>query len=131
MITLTVGATTLELPEDLYWSDEFNWQPVEQSADRTITGALVVSVAARVGGRPITLQFEDKDSAWASRATVEQLGTWAAIPGQQMTLSLRGTSRTVMWRHQDAPALAAEPIVHYSDTDAADPYLITMKFLET
>lgn len=130
-ITLTVGGTSVTLPDDLYWSDEFGWSPVQQSTDRSITGALIVSTAARTGGRPITLQPIDNDSAWMQRAVLEQLRAWAAVAGQQMTLLLRGVSRTVIWRHDEAPAIAAEPVVHYSDTDPDDRYTVTLKFLET
>ena len=62
-ITLSDGTTTLALHPDLYWSDEHNWFPVEQTAQRTITGALIVSVATRLAGRPVTLQPEDDRSA--------------------------------------------------------------------
>lgn len=67
-ITLSDGATTLALHPDLYWSDEHNWFPVEQTVQRTITGALIVSVATRLAGRPVTLQPEDDRSAWTPRA---------------------------------------------------------------
>ena len=74
-ITLTnlTTSATLTLNPDLKWTDENNWNPVEQTAERTITGALVVQVGAMVAGRPITLEPEDDESAWMSRADVEQL----------------------------------------------------------
>lgn len=129
-ITLTVGGTVATLPEDLLWSDETQWSPVLQSAEHTLTGALIVSVAQRLAGRPITLQPPDESAAWMSRAVLEQLLTWAAIPGQQMVLGMRAVNRTVMWRHQDAPALSAEPVVHFSDVDAADFYLTTLRLIQ-
>lgn len=129
--TLTVGATTVALPDDYYWPDEFTWSPVEQTSERGITGALIVSTAVRTGGRPITLQPIDDESAWMPRAVLEQLHTWAATPGQQMTLGLRGVTRTVIWRHEDAPAISTTPVVHFSDTDPGDHYVVTLKFLET
>ena len=48
-ITLSDGATTLALHPDLYWSDEHNWFPVEQTAQRTITGAVDWSDAPALG----------------------------------------------------------------------------------
>lgn len=129
-ITLAVGATTVGLHPDLYWADETDWQPVEQSMQRTVTGAIVLSAATRVAGRPITLQPTDERSAWLTRAAIDQLRAWAAIPGQEMTLTLRGAPRTVVWRHQDG-AIEAAPLVHYSDVDAGDYYLATLRFMET
>lgn len=129
MITLVYQSTTLQLDPDLYWADENNWSPVEQSTQRTVTGALIVSNSARVGGRPISLQPVDDASAWMQRGTLETLRSWAAVAGREMTLTLRGQARTVVFRHTDG-AIDAEPVFHFSDTDASDWYRVTLRFLE-
>lgn len=127
-ITLSAGATTVALDADLLWADENSWHPVEQSVERGITGAQIISVATRIGGRPITLQPEDDGSAWMALPDVDQLKAWAAIAGQQMTLTLRGTARAVIFRHPDA--MEAVPVVHYRDVQDADWYRLTLRFLE-
>lgn len=129
MTTLTVGGTTVSFTDDLIWADEFAWAPVEQSVDRTITGALIVQTAARTAGRPITLAAEDDFSGWITRAALDQFKAWAAVPGQQMTLVYRGASRTVIWRHQDT-AIDAAPVVFYADVQAGDYYRATLRFME-
>ena len=129
-ITLTVGATTIALNADLFWSDENDWHPVEQTAERTITGAMVVSASARVAGRPITLQPEDDRSGATSYATLTQLRNWAAVPGQVMELTLRGVSRSVIFRHHDGAAVEARPWTHYSDVQTGDWYFATIRFME-
>lgn len=128
-ITLNDGTTTITLNPDLLWSDENTWHPVEQNVERTITGAMVVSVAARVGGRPITLEPETEESAWMSLATVNAVRNWAAVPGKVMTLTLRGLSYSVIFRHQDG-GLDAKPLVHYSDANNADYYLCVVRLME-
>ena len=45
MTTLTDGTTTTTISDDLMWADEFAWAPVEQTVERSITGALIVSAA--------------------------------------------------------------------------------------
>lgn len=129
-ITLAYQTTTLDLDPDLLWSDEFAWHPVEQTAQRTVTGALVVSVTQRIGGRPITLEPEDENSAWMSRAMVETLRDWAAVPGRQMALTLRGVTRTVVFRHQDGAGFEATPVIHFSDIDSTDWYRVVLRFME-
>lgn len=129
-ITLTDGTTTVNLHPDLLWSDENGWHPVEQTVQRTITGALIVSVGTRVKGRNITLQPEDASSAWMVRADVETLRTLAAVPGKTMTLTIRGTAYTVIFRHHEGAAVDAAPIVHYNDVDADDWYSVTLRFME-
>lgn len=128
-ITLAQGATTIELQEDLHWVNEFDWAPVEQAQQRSITGALLVSTAARIAGRPITLAPTDEGSAWTTRAALEQARDWAAVAGLQMTLSFRGVPHTVIFDHA-ATALTVTPVVHFNDADASDWFHVTYKFLE-
>lgn len=129
-ITLSDGATTLALHPDLYWSDEHNWFPVEQTAQRTITGALIVSAATRIAGRPVTLQPEDDRSAWTPRADLDQLRHWAAGAGRVLQLTLRGSTRDVMFRHQDNNAVEATPVQHLNDTQPGDWFLVTVRLME-
>ena len=129
-ITLSDGVTTLDLHPDLYWVDEFEWQPVEQSAERTITGAVVLNTATRIAGRNITLAPVDDSSAWMSRTIVEALNAWANVAGKQLVLTIRGTSYDVVFRHQDSPALDIKPVVHYNDTNGSDWYYATIRFME-
>lgn len=131
MITLTNAGTTVELDRDLYWADELEWSPVEQSVEISLTGTPIVQAQAAIKGRPITLQPEDDASAVMTRATLLQLQAWAAVPKLQMTLTLAdGVPRTVIFRHHDKPGQSAKPFVFYSDATAADWYLATLKFME-
>ena len=130
-LTLADVSTTLALNPDLYWSDENNWHPVEQTADRTITGALIVQAAARVAGRPVTLEPIDDESAWMTLAQVTALRNWAAVPGKTMTLTLRGEAREVIFRHQDG-GFEARPVIQYRDGHElpVDFYLCTIRLME-
>lgn len=128
-ITLAVGATSLALPIDLMWADQYAWAPVEQTVERSITGALIVQASTRVAGMPITLQSSDDSSAWIELSAVQQLMTWAATPLQQMTLTIAGVARAVIFRHQDG-ALEAKPVVFYNDQQSDDNYLATLRFME-
>lgn len=129
-ITLSDGSTTLDLSPDLYWSDENAWHPVEQAIQRTLTGALIVSAATRIKGRPITLQPQTENEAWMTRATLDALRALGAVAGKVMTLTLRGVAYSVMFRHHEGPAIEATPIVHFADITADDWYLVTLRFTE-
>lgn len=130
MITLTYSGVPVTLSEDFNWSDEFSWQPVEQTVSRTITGALIIEAATRVGGRPITLEPPDDQSAWMTLTDLNTIRTWAAVAGRVMTLSIRGVGRNVMFSHQETSAVSAKPVVFYSSQDTTDNYLVTLKFME-
>jgi hypothetical protein len=129
MITLTHGNTTLALSDRLVWSDEFDWAPVEQSTQRTLTGALVLSVAARLAGRPITLQGGES-AAWLTRGTCATLRAWCAEPGLELVLLLRGQNWNVIFDHQRG-ALEAKPIWALLDGQehAEQLFIPTLRFL--
>ena len=128
MNTLTYGATTIALPDDLDWDDEFSWQAVEQRTEYSITGALIVEASAKQAGRTITLAGDDR-SGWILRSTLATLRAWAALPAQAFTLVLRGTTRTVAF-DQSQGAVDARPVVDFSNPDVADYYIPTLRFIE-
>ena len=132
-ITLTKDGTTLELPEDLIWSDELTWSAVAQSKERGIWGTLIVDAMARNGGRPITL-VGDGDSAWITRGTLLTLSAWARIPGQRFTLELPGQTFTGIFDHgtdEETRAMGMSAVVEYSDPEETDYYCsLTLRFIE-
>ncbi len=129
-ITLAHAGTTLALSDRLDWTDEFDWHPVEQATAYSTTGALLIDVATRQAGRPITLQGTDTQ-AWMRRADMLQLAALAAIPGAQLTLVLRGTARQVVFDHAQG-GFSAQPVWRLLDgeIDAELLYRPTLRFLE-
>lgn len=123
------GNTVIVLHPDLFWVDEHSWTPVQQMAERSLTGAMLIDYALKTSGREITLQPEDGNSAWINRATLDSLKIAAAIPGLEMSLSINGTTYSVVFRHLDG-ALDVVPVVHYNDSDPNDWFSVTLRFLE-
>jgi hypothetical protein len=126
MTTLTDGTTTATFTDDVLWVDEFDWHPVSAKSGRTVTGALWVEEAALSAGRPITLQSPG-DGGPVARSQMLNLQTLAAIAGASLTLTLRGVTYTVMFDRDGGKPLEAKPFIDYSDVDAADLYLITLR----
>lgn len=117
----------LSLPEDLLWSDEFDWTPTEQHQARTLTGALVFETAQRQGGRPISLQG-GQDYGWATRAQVEALHDKLAISTPLTLVLPDARTFSVRFRHEDKP-LDAQMIVDYRIPDDTDFYKLTLKLI--
>ena len=132
-ITLTKDGVTLDLGERLQWTNAHAWQPVAQAHDRGTLGALMVHVRALQAGMPIDLDGFDS-RAWQSSATVVQLASWAARPGAQFALQLRGQAHTVMFDHSRAPAFEARDLWGgLFDSAYADPsidWLVRLKLIE-
>jgi hypothetical protein len=126
--TLSNGTTTLTLPKHLLWLNEFDWRPVAMSAPRySLTGALLLESQLRQAGRPIELGGE---SSWLTRADLLTLTGWAAVPGLQLSLVIRGEpARAVKFNHA-AGAIEAAPVVEFSDPEPGDFYRLVLRFLE-
>ena len=80
---MAVRLGTIELPEDMRWSDEFRWLPTATQVDVASDGALWIEESKRRAGRPITLESgTDSAGHWAltNRATVLALYALAAEP---------------------------------------------------
>ena len=129
-ITLTYNGTTAHISDRLDWQDEFSWSPVDQATSYSTTGALLVDVALRQAGRPITL-IGTETAAWISRALCSTLLAWAELPGIELTLVVRGQSRQVMFDHAKG-GFTGQPVFKLQDGEESNEqlYLPTFRFLE-
>lgn len=135
-ITLSDGVSNISLPADLVWEDEHDYHPVEQAVDYTLTGAILVHVATKLAGRPITLVGEE-DHSWVTRATVDALKAYADVPPDLDSgdgvyqLTLRGVTRDVIFRHHDGEPMASSIILYKGkEPVSTDWYQIKLKFME-
>ena len=118
----------IALPEGLVWTDEFSTQSVAQTVKRALDGSLVVFYGGLQRGMPITLASE-ADAGWLTRAQVEAIQLRATSPGAIYPLTLRGQSWRVMFRHHDAPAFDATPLIARANPAPGDFYLGTLKLM--
>lgn len=129
----------IELPEDLYWSNEVTPWKVGQTVTPTLTGAIVIQEAAMLAGRPITLESQRDGSdfvAVVTRATLDALLALEAVPNaapMSLVVPLDGggtATYQVHWRRISGPAIEAEPIVFKAPIAAGDFYTITLRLLQ-
>lgn len=127
--TLTYAATTITLPDDLLWEDEFTWQSVEQRSQYSITGALLVESSVKQAGRSITLRG-GMDFAWIDRATLLALQAAAAQPARVYSLVVRSEAPRNVVFDLERGAIEASPVIDYSDPSADDSYVVTLRYIE-
>lgn len=110
----------IELPQDLQWSDEFDWADLAQSNPvYTLAGSVVIQQGMKQAGRPITLTGT---WVWLKRDDYAVLQTWSAVPELEMTLThYDGRVFNVCFRNHDQ-ALACEPVVYRTPEIPGDPY---------
>ena len=117
----------LLLPDDLIWVNEFDWNAVEQSVERSLNGALLVQEMAKQKGQSIELNGEN--SGWLTRAQVLELQLMAQSPNKIMTLILADGREFSVIFDRSAPPVFAEPIFPEALADSAAPYAVVLRFL--
>ncbi|WP_245650976.1 hypothetical protein [Thauera butanivorans] len=122
----TLGA--IQIPEDVWWSDEFAWSAVEQSTEYSLTGALIVHVGLRSSGRQITLA-SNPNGGWVERSVVLALQAQRAMPDERFILTL-ADGRQFIVMHDNARAFDAAPVRPACDLTAASNYRITLPLIE-
>ncbi len=104
----------VQLPEGLYWKDEFKGLPFEEREERSITGLLLLFQQEKIGGEPITLASAD-DKNWITRRALKKLYQWVRQPALKMALSMDSPldSRVfeVSFRNSEPPALDSEEVI--------------------
>jgi hypothetical protein len=125
---MSIAIDGIPLPPGLLWVDEFSTQTVAQTVKRTLDGSLVVFYGGIQSGTQITLTSEP-DAGWFTRAQVEAIELRARSPGAMYPLTLRGQSWLVMFRHHEAPAFEATPLISRPNPAPGDFYLGTLKLM--
>lgn len=136
---MSIYLDSIELPDDLLWSDETSSWKVGQTVATTLTGARIIQEGSLQAGRPITLesqQFGSDYVAVVSRAVVDALLAKEAVAGAgPMTLSLptfEGDPRTfqVLWRRTDGQAIESRPISFKAPIAPSDLFFITLRLMQ-
>lgn len=130
---------SVSLPKDLLWPDELTWNTVEQTADYSLTGALLIEEGVKQKGRAITLTGLD-NMAWITREAGLTLLAMANSPGLIMTLEYLDSetpfdvlfSFNVMFRHYEKPAVDIKRILQWDQFETGAYYIVnSIKLMET
>lgn len=119
------------LSDGFLWSDEFDWNPIEQKQDRAVDGALIIQEGKKKSGRPISLTA-DKNMAWLKRHIVSKLKDWSVLQEKfELQFNYFHDKRTfnVVFNHQDK-AIEAKPVLEHPSVSNDDEYNVTLRFLE-
>ncbi|MFW1794950.1 hypothetical protein ACG9Y4_04515 [Acinetobacter guillouiae] len=122
---------TVTLSDGFLWSDEFDWNPIEQKQDRAVDGALIIQEGKKKSGRPVTL-IADKNMAWLKRHIVSKLKDWSILQEKfELQFNYFHDKRTfnVVFNHQDK-AIEANPVLEHPTVSDDDEYNVTLRFLE-
>lgn len=114
----------LTLPDSLKWSDEYDFNLVTQTAERTVTGGMVIQEQAKQYGRPITLTGTP-DSVWVTKSDIEALLAKEALVNTDMSVTLPdGRAFNVRFDRGSGAAIKASPVSDYGIPDGSSLYTI-------
>ena len=122
---------TVTLSVGFLWSDEFDWNQIEQKQDHAGDGALIIQEGKKKSGRLITLTA-DKNMAWVKRHIVSKLKDWSILQEKfELQFNYYHDKRTfnVVFNHQDK-AIEANPVLEHPTVSEDDEYNVTLRFLE-
>lgn len=121
----------ITLSDGFLWSDEFDWNPIEQKQDYAVDGAFIIQEGKKKSGRPISLTA-DKNMAWLKRHIVSKLKDWSVLQEKfELQFNYFHDKRTfnVVFNHQDK-AIEAKPVLEHPSVSDDDEYNVTLRFLE-
>ena len=127
-MAITLG--TITLPDDLEWTDEFDWCPVEDSIDTALSGSIVIQTGTRPKGRPITLAGSDDSSAPITREDLEKIKALADVPPSSLTLDYHGRIFNVRFRYSEKPYSAKPVLYNYASRESDGLYIVTIRLME-
>lgn len=118
----------VQLDDQLQWVNEFEHNPVEQTREHSITGALLIQEGAKLHGREIDLR--SNGGAWTPLSVVRQLEAMRDQVGRVMLLTLAdGRQLHVTWNRTGGAPLTAEPVFREAYPAADSIYHIDLRLL--
>lgn len=129
--TYNNNTTTISLP-DLFWEDEYQWFPVGQTHEYSLTGDLIVEESVKQNGRTISL-VGSENLGWIDKSVLDALTASATIPNLKMTLTLANNqSFTVRWDLSKEKAIEATKVFRTfpHDDTGQDYWSVSLYFFE-
>lgn len=126
MSAIILGGVTLN--KSMVWLERQASNKVAQSVRYTIGGRAVVFSNGIVNGHQITLQATE-EYGWLTKTQVDAIMALAAVPGAVYTLTFGSEVYSVMFRHEEPPAVSMEAFVPRIGHDSGDYFFGTIKLL--
>lgn len=123
---IILGGVTLS--PDMQWADEHVDRPIEQSIERTLGGGLVVFSQPKVAGRSITL-VASANQGWITNEMRIAILALSNVAGGVFSLTTHTGAFNVMFRHNEPPAFAAEPLLSKRVPDVGDYFTANIKLI--
>ena len=117
------------LPDDLLWINEFDWNPVEQNLERSLTGALLVQESQLSYGRSIVLSGNG-EAGWVSLLTIKNLFAISTVANKTMTLALSDSRQfAVIFDRSNGAPVKAQQVLPFAYPENSEQYYLSLRLL--
>lgn len=119
---------SVQLDDQFEWVDEFDWDAVAQTQERSVTGVLLVQEGQKVHGRPITLQ--SNGGVWTPLSVVRQLEVLRDQLGRVMPITLPdGREFSVIFDRTNGPPLTAKQLWRTANPGPDELYDVSLRLI--
>jgi hypothetical protein len=125
-MTISLGGVVLD--DSIIWQERYASQSVEQAVRRTLGGSAVVFTGALGAGVPITL-LATTNFGWITKAQADAVMAMAATPGNVLALIYGAQSFSVVFRHNEPPAVDVQPLLARQTHLDTDHFIGAIKLL--
>lgn len=110
---------------NLVWINQFQYSPIAQTADRSLTGGMIIQEGEKKYGQSIILS-----ESWLTKSVIEALKVKEAIGNLTMLLTLDdGTEHSVVFDRTTTAGVYAKPVFNHTNPDDNWQYTATIRLL--
>ena len=122
----TQSGTSLNLGNNVVWVDQFQHNPVPQTIETGLDGAVVIEhVGQLAGGRPITL-----NCGWIKKELVDQLIIFKNdLAKQDLKLTFNTDTFLCTWKHSEGGVLVT-PVSEQTIYGVKDYFSVSLFLIE-
>lgn len=118
----------IELDDQLEWVNEFDHNPIEQTREHSVTGALLIQEGVKLHGRRIELR--SNGGVWTPLSVLRRLEALRDQPSVPMKLVLADEREFyVVWDRAEGAPLSAEPLWREAYPTPQSFYLVNLRLI--
>lgn len=125
---MTITLNSIALSEDLIWSNEFDYEDITQTIERTVGGSLIISNFAKNEGREIVLEAVNNGNTFTGYFTRLQVKNFKVLEKEATTVvfEYNGQVFSVIVK---SGGVAVTPLMPRPDHEDTDYYTGTLTLL--
>ena len=126
---ITIGG--VPLPSTTLWTDREHKNTILQDRVYTLGGKQKITYFSLPSGRDITLEGVQGvlSTGWIRKSEYDAVYALSTVPGATYIFDYNGEQHTVMFKHENPPAMFGAPLVYRNNQADEDYYTFIIKLI--